>query len=101
MLPDYLQVSEAKQRDLAAEGLTRWRYYWVENGFDLERPDWEVALGDALGLQRRLGRQIADATAWLRVGLARASEETHSLGFEPRSREAARLLELKVLPENL
>ncbi|MBI2928190.1 MAG: hypothetical protein HYY24_21180 [Verrucomicrobia bacterium] len=89
------------QRRVAAEALTLWRYYWVENVFDLELPDWELGLRHALQLQRQVGRQIAGATACVHVGLARVSGATHFLSFEPKSREAAQLFGLEVLPERL
>ncbi len=101
MLLDHLRAPNVKQHDLAAEGLRRWRYFWTEGVFRLDQPAWELALGDALRLQVQVGRQIAGATACLHVGLARVSGATHFVSFERKSREAAHLLGLEVLPESL
>ena len=101
MIWENINAPEATRRVAARKAQQLWQGLWAEGVFQQIKPNWEAAFLQSLELNRKAGRQVARPTACMHVGLAATSGATHFLSFEPRTREAAGLLHLKVLPEQL
>ena len=90
-----------RQKQLAADGERLWRTYVAESVFTVRNPDWDASYRVALRLTANAVAPVPPPTILLHAALALGAGATHLLSFDPRSRQAASTLGLRVLPVNL
>ena len=78
-----------------------WDWYFDEEVFAAETIKWEEAFADAVSWTLRSPAPVASPLLLLHVAVAKQVEATHYLSFDPRSRQTAGRVGLKVLPEKL
>lgn len=93
--------TEGKERQAALSARVDWNRYWDEGVFQLEIPDWLTVANLAIDVSRRARLHSAKPLQYLLVASAAASQSTHFLAFDPRSRYLAKLAGLNILPEKL
>lgn len=90
-----------RQKQLAADGERLWKTYLDETVFAVRNADWEAGCRLALNLTANALAPVPPPTILLHAALANAVGATHLLSFDPRSRQAALTLGLRVLPLKL
>jgi hypothetical protein len=97
----FLHAKGEKERQAALIAEADWTRHWDEGVFQLELVDALAVSNLALDLNRRSSVHSAKPLHYLLVASAAASQSTHFLAFDPRTRYLAKLTGLKVLPQAL
>ncbi len=98
-------VSLQKSKDLnrqayGTEGLRLWRTYLTEGVFQITPMDWDSAFRLAISWNSQ-ATVPPPFLLFLHPALAFSERATHLLSFDPRVRDVARSVGLKLLPESL
>jgi hypothetical protein len=91
----------SKERQAAAQAQTTWRRHLDEGVFQVEVVDWLPVANLAIDLGRRSLQHQAKPLHYLLAASAAATQSSHFLSFDPRTRYLARMAGLKLLPETL
>jgi len=97
----YWGQQKARLRPACQEGKREWDYWFAEGIFQVEPADWDSAVRVARAMMRETESLAESWLVYLHATLAASSGATHYLSFQPAYRAVAKILGLKVLPEQL